>query len=91
MLINMETERVRNKLSRKELADLLDVSVRTYSNWIKEKRDIPSRKLQKLSIILGVSMEQLLENESQCPAGAPGIQGKNGEERYYTQENKGLE
>ena len=63
MLTNIETERTRKGLTQEQLASQLGVSHKTYYNLINERKDIPSKKLQKLSQILGSSMEYLLGGE----------------------------
>lgn len=63
MLANIEKERIRKRLSQEQLALQLGVSHKTYYNWINEKKDIPSKKLQKLSQMFGSSMEYLLGGE----------------------------
>jgi transcriptional regulator with XRE-family HTH domain len=60
MLNNIESERVRNGLSKAELSEKLGVSTKTYYNWINEKTDIPSSLLLKMSCIFNVDMEYLL-------------------------------
>lgn len=63
MLANIEKERILKKMTQEQLAVKLGVSHKTYYNWINEKKDIPSKKLQELSQIFGVSMEYLLGGE----------------------------
>ena len=65
MLRNIEAERVRKGWTKEELAKKLNVSTKTYYNWINEVRDIPSRKLQRLAKILDVTMEYLLESSTE--------------------------
>ena len=63
MLANIEEERIRKGLTQKQFALQLGVSNKTYCDWINEKKDIPSKKLQKLSQMLDSSMEYLLGGE----------------------------
>ncbi len=62
MLNNIEAERVRNRLTKEEVAPKLGVSMRTYCNWIKEETDIPGVALFKLSRTFGTSMEYLMQD-----------------------------
>ncbi|WP_297642807.1 helix-turn-helix transcriptional regulator [uncultured Bacteroides sp.] len=64
MLNNIEAERVKNQLTKEELAKKLNVSLKTYYNWINEDVDIPSKKLLLMSNFFGVSMEYLLGGAS---------------------------
>lgn len=64
MLNNIEAERVKNQLTKEELAKKLNVSLKTYYNWINEDVDIPSKKLLLMSNFFGVSMEYLLGDAS---------------------------
>lgn len=61
MLVNVEAERVRNQLTKEEIADKLGVSVKTYYNWINEERDVPSKKLRQMALLFGTSMDYLLK------------------------------
>lgn len=61
MLNNIEVERVRNRLTQKQVAGKLGVSMRTYCNWIKEETDIPGVALIKLSRMFGTSMDYLMQ------------------------------
>lgn len=61
MLNNIETERVRNRLTKEEVAKKLGVSMRTYCNWVKEETDIPGVALIKLGRIFGTSMDYLMQ------------------------------
>lgn len=69
MLVNVEAERARKQMSKEEMADRLDISVKTYYNWINEERDIPSKKLKEMAMFFGTSMDYLLE-------GATGVEEK---------------
>lgn len=60
MLVNVEAERVRNQLTKEELADKLGVSLKTYYNWINEERDVPSKKLRQMALLFRTSMDYLL-------------------------------
>lgn len=60
MLINIEAERARKGMSKEGLAKELDVSTKTYYNWIKEDTDVPSSKLIEMSILFGTTIDYLL-------------------------------
>lgn len=57
---NMETERVRHKMSLEYVADVLEVSVPTYEGWLIGKTDIPGTAIVKLARLWGVSSDYLL-------------------------------
>jgi transcriptional regulator with XRE-family HTH domain len=57
---NIEKERERICLSKKELAKKLGVTRRSYYNWIGGKNPIPSDVLIKISDITGASIDYLL-------------------------------
>ena len=63
MLSNLENIRIEKGYSINELAEHLEITSRQYYNWINEKSDIPGRKLLKLSKLLDVGMDELLESE----------------------------
>ena len=61
MLVNIEAERVRKQLTKEDLSEKFDVSLKTYYNWINEERDVPSKKLKQMAIIFGTSMDYLMQ------------------------------
>ena len=67
MLNRIEAERVRFNLSREELAKKLNISVRTYYNWINEETDIPGIKLVIMARMFGTDGDYLLEGISGVP------------------------
>lgn len=67
MLNNIEAERVRYGLSREELAKKLNVSTRTYYNWINEETDIPGTKLLIMSCMFGTDINYLLQGMKGVP------------------------
>lgn len=64
MLVNIEAERVRKKLSKEQLAKKLGISSRTYYNWITEENDIPSSALIKMSIFFNKSIDYLIDTST---------------------------
>lgn len=60
MRFNIEAERVRNKMGKEELSEKMNISLKTYYNWINESTDIPGTKLLEMGKLFGVSMEYLL-------------------------------
>ncbi len=61
MLNNIEAERARYHLTKEELAKRLNISVRTYYNWINEETDVPSSKLIIMARMFGTSIDYLIE------------------------------
>ena len=61
MLVNIEAERVRKQLTKEDLSEKLNVSLKTYYNWINEERDVPSKKLKQMALIFGTSMDYLMQ------------------------------
>lgn len=60
MLTSIEAERVRNRMSKEQLARKMNVSLKTYYNWVNEETDIPGSALLKLSDLFDVDIEYLL-------------------------------
>ena len=60
MFPNINAEMARFGLTNKTLADQLDVSEKTITNWKSGKTDIPSTKLIEMSRMFGVSTDYLL-------------------------------
>lgn len=58
---NIEAERVRNGLTKENLAEKLNVSLKTYYNWVNGETDIPGSALLKMANLFKVSIEYLLE------------------------------
>lgn len=61
MLRSIEAERVRNQLSKEDMAKKLGVSMRTYYNWINEETDMPISFLIKMSQMFRTTTDYLLE------------------------------
>ena len=61
LLVNIEAERVRKQLTKEDLSEKLNVSLKTYYNWINEERDVPSKKLKQMALIFGTSMDYLMQ------------------------------
>lgn len=60
MLRNIEAERVRKGYTKEMLASKLEISQKTYYNWINEDTDIPSSALIKMSKLFRASVDYLL-------------------------------
>ena len=60
MFPNIDAERVRSKWSQQHMIELMDVSLRTWRNWMAGKSEIPSSKLLKMAELWGVSTDYLL-------------------------------
>lgn len=70
MLSSIEAERVRNGWTKEELAKKLNISIKTYYNWINEETDVPSGALLRMSRIFGTDVDYLLigaSGVSDCP------------------------
>lgn len=61
MYPNINAERARNGFTVEELSKRLDVSRKTYYNWL-SKGKIPQSKLVAMSEIFGVSIDYLLSD-----------------------------
>lgn len=57
---NMEGERIRHKMSREYVAEVLGVSVSTYEEWLAGKAEVPGTAIAKLARLWGVSSDYLL-------------------------------
>lgn len=58
--MNIEKERESRGISKEELAKVLNISLKTYYNWINGKTDIPSSKLIDMAEMFNVSIDYLL-------------------------------
>lgn len=65
MLTNVLAEAARMRLTRKELADRLDVSLPTLRSWISGK-PIPSNKLIEMTNLFHCSADYLIQNDGQA-------------------------
>lgn len=61
MLSSVEAERVRNRMTKEELAKKLGVSSKTYYNWVNEETDMPISFLIKMSNMFGTTTDYLLK------------------------------
>ena len=69
MFINIEIERLRRNMSKKDMAEQLAVSANTLNDWIHRRRPIPADKLRALSKLFdGISLDYLLKSRT---GGAP--------------------
>lgn len=76
MRVNIEAERARNRMTKEDVAKYLNVSVKTYYNWLNEETDIPGTKLMAMSKLFNVSMEYLLTDVNPMDfADGPGEKG----------------
>lgn len=66
MLGNIEAERARLGLSKRELASKLGIGLRTYYYWIDESNDIPSGQLIKMAKLFGTDIDYLLEKTDEA-------------------------
>lgn len=64
MLSNIEAERVRNQLTKEDMAKKLGVSLKTYYNWVSQETDMPISFLVKISNMFGTTTDYLLEGMS---------------------------
>ena len=60
MRLNIEAERARLCMSKESISEALDISSKTYNNYIND-RPIPSDILQKMLKLFGCSVDYLLE------------------------------
>ena len=59
----LKEARMRCGIAQKTIADLLDVSIQSVSNWENDSRSPSKKNIKKLSEIYGVTMEYLLDTE----------------------------
>lgn len=64
MRVNIEAERARNRMTKEELARKLNISLKTYYNWLNEDTDIPGTKLLEMAKMFNTTMEYLLVGDS---------------------------
>lgn len=58
---NIEAERVRHGYTKEFIAQKLDVTTKTYLNWIRGTTEIPASILLKMKRMWDVSADYLLE------------------------------
>lgn len=61
---NIEAERVRKQMSKEQIAQFLDISSKTYANYVNCNTPIPSNVLLKLSEFFMCSTDYLLNNDN---------------------------
>lgn len=59
MLSSIEAERVRRGWTKEEIAKKLNVSTKTYYNWINEETDVPSSALLRMSKMFGTDVDSM--------------------------------
>lgn len=64
MLNNIEAERARKGMSKESLAKELNISVKTYYNWVYEMTEVPSSALIRMSKLFGVAIDYLLDGSN---------------------------
>ena len=57
---NIEAERVRRQLTMEDLASKLNITAKTYSNYVRGITPIPSDVLYKMSELFDVTIDYLL-------------------------------
>ena len=67
MLRNIEAERVRNGFTKEEFAKKLNISTKTYYNWLNEETDVPSSALLRMSKMFGTDIDYLLVGATGVP------------------------
>lgn len=60
---NITEYRKRLKYNQEDLAQYLNISREQISNYERGERDIPFEKLNKLSLLFGVELDELLEED----------------------------
>ena len=67
MLSSIEAERVRRGWTKEEIAKKLNVSTKTYYNWINEETDVPSSALLRMSKMFGTDVDYQLIGATGVP------------------------
>lgn len=75
MLRSVEAERVRNQLSKEDMAKKLGVSLKTYYNWVNEETDMPISFLIKMAQMFRTSTDYLLEGATGMEKATGGSRG----------------
>lgn len=57
---NIEAERARVGLTKRELSDSIGVSAKTYQNWQDAKTEVPASKIIEMVNLFGTSADYLL-------------------------------
>jgi DNA-binding helix-turn-helix protein len=60
---NIEAERVRHGDTKENLAQKLDVTTKTYLNWMRGKTEIPASILLQMKRMWNVSADYLLDTD----------------------------
>lgn len=60
MYPNIDAERARKKMSQERLCEQLNISTRTFRNWMSGETEIPANALILMSEIFGCSIDYLL-------------------------------
>ena len=76
MLRSIEAERVRNQLSKEDMAKKLGVSLKTYYNWVNEETDMPISFLIKMTLMFRTTADYLLEGATGYEAADASIGGR---------------
>ena len=58
--VNIEVERVRHQLNKEELSKKLGITSRTYANYVRGERPIPSDVLIKMALMFHCTADYLL-------------------------------
>lgn len=60
MKVNIEAERIRNRMTKQSLCKELGITTRTYANYILEITAIPSNILEAMAKLFHCSIDHLL-------------------------------
>lgn len=64
MYPNIDAERARNRLSQQDLCEKLQISTRTFRNWMSGKTEIPANALIAMANIFGCPIDYLLAKDN---------------------------
>ncbi len=61
MFINIEVERLRHYMSKRDMAATLNVPIKAINDWVCKREPIPADKLRALSRLFDCSLDYLLK------------------------------
>ena len=64
MLMNLEVERVKRRLTRRQVSQELCISAQSYNAYVRERRPVPSTVLLRMAELYHCSVDYLLQRSA---------------------------